>query len=275
VPIPEDLLWNYLIQISQGLKYLHDKRILHRDIKPQNIFLDKDDNVKIGDMGLGRILGPHSNFANTGVGTPLYFSPELCREQPYNHKSDIWSFGCLMYELSTFRPPFTASNQIALAKYVTRFSALTIRKIVSDQPLSLPRFYSMELQFLIFKMLEKDFTKRPDINLILNYSAVKIRIQKAKLRHKEIKLEEQYIHLERQLKMEHQIRMLELSEQEKKIRDREVELNEKEKKLIEWEKSLHSVKTPEKVDAKYFEENATRIVEDKFYLVIRFIELTL
>lgn len=67
------------------------------------------------------------------------------------------------------------------------------RKIVGEQPASLPKFYTMELQFLIFKMLEKDSTKRPDINLILNYSAVKIRIQKAKLRHKELKLQEQVI----------------------------------------------------------------------------------
>ena len=58
VPFKEEVVWNYLIQISQGLQYLHKNRILHRDIKPQNIFLDKDDNVKIGDMGLGRILGP-------------------------------------------------------------------------------------------------------------------------------------------------------------------------------------------------------------------------
>jgi len=118
VPFKEELLWNYLIQISQGLNYLHEKRILHRDLKPQNIFLDENENIKIGDMGLGRILGPQSNFAHTGVGTPLYFSPEICEEQPYNFKSDIWAFGCVMYELASFKPPFTAQNQIALAKYV-------------------------------------------------------------------------------------------------------------------------------------------------------------
>ena len=112
----EETLWNFLIQICQGLKYLHQKRILHRDIKPRNIFLDAHGNIKIGDMGLGRALGPQSVFAYTGVGTPLYFSPELCQEQPYNQKSDIWAFGCLMYELACLDPPFKASNQIALAK---------------------------------------------------------------------------------------------------------------------------------------------------------------
>ncbi|KAL0485619.1 hypothetical protein AKO1_011933, partial [Acrasis kona] len=209
-PIPEDLLWNYLIQISQGLKYLHDKRILHRDIKPQNIFLDHDNNVKIGDMGLGRILGPTSNFAHTGVGTPLYFSPELCREEPYNHKSDIWAFGCLMFELASFKPPFIASNQIALAK-----------KIVGETPQPLPKMYSMELQFLIFKMLEKDSSKRPDINQMLNYSTVRLRIQKAKLRHKELKLAEHLALTEKQLRLEYQNKteMLErrFAEKEKKL----------------------------------------------------------
>lgn len=67
--IPEETLWNYLIQICQGLKYLHDKRILHRDIKPKNIFLDEHDEVKIGDMGLGRVLGPQVRWSPHGVGT--------------------------------------------------------------------------------------------------------------------------------------------------------------------------------------------------------------
>ncbi len=108
-----------MIQISQGLKYLHDKRILHRDLKPQNIFLDEEDNIKIGDMGLGKILGPQTNYAYTAVGTPLYFSPQLCEEIPYDNKSDIWAFGCLMYELTSLRPPFVATNQLALAKFVS------------------------------------------------------------------------------------------------------------------------------------------------------------
>lgn len=140
-PFDEELLWNYLIQIANGLKYLNDKRILHRDIKPQNIFLDKNNNIKIGDMGLGKILGSQSNYAYTNCGTRLYFlwkftslalylSPELINEQPYNFKSDIWAFGCLMYELATFRPPFVASNQIALS-----------RKIMYEEPEKLPVCY--------------------------------------------------------------------------------------------------------------------------------------
>lgn len=62
------------------------------------------------------VLASQSVYAYTGVGTPLYFSPELCNEEPYNQKSDIWAFGCLVYELAALEPPFIASNQIALAK---------------------------------------------------------------------------------------------------------------------------------------------------------------
>lgn len=86
--MPESELWRYLLQLLEGLSYLHAERILHRDIKPANIFLDGDLNIKIGDLGLGRILGSKSLVARTGVGTPLYFSPELCMDQPYDEKSD-------------------------------------------------------------------------------------------------------------------------------------------------------------------------------------------
>jgi NIMA (never in mitosis gene a)-related kinase len=78
--------------------------------------LDENENIKIGDFGLGRALSSQSHFAYTGVGTPLYISPEMVQEQPYNEKSDIWALGCLMYELASKKPPFMASNQIALAK---------------------------------------------------------------------------------------------------------------------------------------------------------------
>jgi NIMA (never in mitosis gene a)-related kinase len=89
----EELAWDYLVQVARGLAHLHSLRILHRDLKPANIFRQTGGGVVIGDLGLGRVLGAHSDFARTGVGTPLYFSPELCQERPYNDKSDVWAFG--------------------------------------------------------------------------------------------------------------------------------------------------------------------------------------
>lgn len=90
-PLSESELWRYFLQLLSGLSYLHSQRILHRDLKPANIFLDRNLNIKIGDLGLGRILGSKSVVARTNLGTPLYFSPELCMDQPYDEKSDVWS----------------------------------------------------------------------------------------------------------------------------------------------------------------------------------------
>jgi NIMA (never in mitosis gene a)-related kinase len=85
-------------------------RILHRDLKPGNVFLDLNNNVKLGDFGLSKIMGQESVFAKTHVGTPYYMSPELIDGSPYNEKSDIWSAGCVIYELAALRAPFEATN---------------------------------------------------------------------------------------------------------------------------------------------------------------------
>lgn len=83
-------------------------KILHRDLKPGNIFLDTNSNVKIGDFGLARVMNGESQFAYTHVGTPYYMSPEQINDTKYNEQSDIWSLGCIIYELAALRPPFQA-----------------------------------------------------------------------------------------------------------------------------------------------------------------------
>ena len=83
--------------------------ILHRDMKPGNIFF-KDNKIKIGDLGVAKILDNIENFATSKVGTPYYLSPEVCEDRPYNNKSDIWSLGCILYELCTLKHPFEAKN---------------------------------------------------------------------------------------------------------------------------------------------------------------------
>jgi len=91
-----------------GMLYLHSNKILHRDIKTINMFLSKDNTIKIGDLGVAKMLNQTANMAHTVVGTPYYLSPELCEEKPYNNKSDIWSMGCCLYEMCTLKHPFEA-----------------------------------------------------------------------------------------------------------------------------------------------------------------------
>ena len=88
----EDDVWSLFLQILLGLYYIHSKHILHRDIKTANVFLCKGDKprVKIGDLGVARVMSSSTTFANTLIGTPYYLSPELCEDKPYNSKSDIW-----------------------------------------------------------------------------------------------------------------------------------------------------------------------------------------
>lgn len=92
-----------------GLEYIHGQKILHRDIKSMNVFLQNDE-IRIGDLGVAKVLSNTAAFAHTMVGTPYYLSPELCEEKPYNIKSDVWALGCVLYEMCTLRHPFDAHN---------------------------------------------------------------------------------------------------------------------------------------------------------------------
>ena len=105
-PIPEAQIWSIFTQALQGLKTLHDLGIVHRDLKTENIFLMKDRTVKIGDLNVSTVT--KTGMAYTQIGTPYYASPEIWKDLPYDSKSDIWSLGCVLYELLTLHPPFEA-----------------------------------------------------------------------------------------------------------------------------------------------------------------------
>lgn len=104
-------VWNFFTQICTGLSYMHSKRVMHRDLKPANVLINRDGTVKLGDLGLSAILSATSDNARSLVGTPYYMAPERLKEMEYNFTADIWSLGCLLYELVTLYPPFYEPNQ--------------------------------------------------------------------------------------------------------------------------------------------------------------------
>uniref|UniRef100_A0A3Q2CD91 Serine/threonine-protein kinase Nek2 n=1 Tax=Cyprinodon variegatus TaxID=28743 RepID=A0A3Q2CD91_CYPVA len=159
--LEEQFILRVMAQLSLALKECHRRSdgratVLHRDLKPANIFLDVKQNVKLGDFGLARILNHDTSFAKTFVGTPYYMSPEQINRMSYNEKSDIWSLGCLLYELCALSPPFTAYNQRELAE-----------KIRDGKFRRIPYRYSEELNTLLGKMLNLKDYLRPSVESIL------------------------------------------------------------------------------------------------------------
>ena len=165
-PINEDLIWILFIKITLGLAAIHKLKILHRDLKTLNIFLTKDLDVKIGDLGVAKILSHSGTFAKTLIGTPYYLSPELCEEKPYNDKSDIWALGCILYELCTFNHPFNAKSQGGL-----------ILKILEGEPDPIGNNYSSDLQNILYDLFQKSIDKRPSCKDLLKKNII---IEKSK-----------------------------------------------------------------------------------------------
>ena len=112
----ESEIWNYFAQMLIGLKALHDIKVCHRDIKCANIFLSMRGDVKLGDFNVSKVAKKGMLYTQTG--TPYYASPEVWKDRPYDTKSDIWSLGCVLYEMMTLRPPFKAADLRSLYKKV-------------------------------------------------------------------------------------------------------------------------------------------------------------
>ncbi|XP_066034423.1 serine/threonine-protein kinase Nek2 isoform X3 [Chamaea fasciata] len=166
--LDESFILRVLTQLTLALKECHRRSdggvTVHRDLKPANVFLDSKQNVKLGDFGLARILHHDTSFATTFVGTPYYMSPEQMNYMSYNEKSDIWSLGCLVYELCALSPPFTAYNQKDLAE-----------KIREGRFRRIPYRYSDELNDLLKEMLNvKDYC-RPSVENILQHPLIEER----------------------------------------------------------------------------------------------------
>jgi NIMA (never in mitosis gene a)-related kinase len=166
--IPENEVWSIMIQAVSGLKALHDKKIMHRDLKSANIFMSKKGEVKLGDLNVSKVV--KMGFLYTQTGTPYYASPEVWSEKPYEYKSDIWSLGCVIYEICALKPPFRAQSLEILYK--------TVLKGVYEP---IPSVYSKELQTLLGTLLHVDPKKRPSCETILSYPIVKKKIEMGNL----------------------------------------------------------------------------------------------
>ncbi len=118
--LEEDKILNWFTQICLAIKHCHDRKILHRDLKSQNIFLTKNGIIKLGDFGIAKVLSNTVEKAVTIVGTPYYLSPEIINNKPYSFKSDIWSLGVLLYEMCALKPPFNGANIHMLAMQIVR-----------------------------------------------------------------------------------------------------------------------------------------------------------
>ncbi|CAD8084523.1 unnamed protein product [Paramecium sonneborni] len=160
--VEETEIWKVLTQITIGVKMLHDNNILHRDLKLANVFIGKcpEGNIyKIGDLNISKVT--HGANAKTQAGTPYYASPEVWKGEQYSWPCDIWSIGCIIYELAAQQPPFRAADLQSLS-----------RRIQTGVYDSIPAKYSKDLSEVIKLMLQVNPRNRPSSDAILKNSLV-------------------------------------------------------------------------------------------------------
>ena len=160
----EKTIWSIFIQMVQGIKALHEKNIIHRDLKSANIFLMKTGICKLGDLNVSKEA--KTGLLKTQTGTPYFASPEVWSGKPYGLKSDIWSLGCILYQMTTLKMPFQGNN----------FKEV-YNNVLKCKYSSLPKMYSKDLDLIIKKLLQIDPDKRPSAKEILEEPIIKEKIK--------------------------------------------------------------------------------------------------
>ncbi|XP_058289698.1 serine/threonine-protein kinase Nek11 isoform X3 [Hylobates moloch] len=175
---PENQIIEWFIQLLLGVDYMHERRILHRDLKSKNIFL-KNNLLKIGDFGVSRLLMGSCDLATTLTGTPHYMSPEALKHQGCDTKSDIWSLACILYEMCCMTHAFAGSN----------FLSMVLKIVEGDTP-SLPERYPKELNAIMESMLNKNPSLRPSAIEILKIPYIDEQLQHLMCGYSEMTLED-------------------------------------------------------------------------------------
>jgi NIMA (never in mitosis gene a)-related kinase len=165
-PMSEQEMLTMFAQMVEAIDYLHKERILHRDLKTANIFLTKEGMVKLGDFGISKILSTSDQNAETVLGTPYYISPEICENRPYNTKSDIWSLGCILYEMACGKRTFEGTNLGALVNKIV----MGVFDPISSQ-------YSKGFRDLVTDMLKVDPGDRPSAEDLLVHRLPPLMVQ--------------------------------------------------------------------------------------------------
>jgi surface protein len=146
--IDEKIIKDIIIQICLGLKEIHKNKLIHRDLTPDNIFMDKNNKIKIGDFVVSKILTTTKNYTVSQVGKHHYFAPEIEKGEKYNNKVDIYALGCIIYELFTLNEYYNVKNE-----------NVTINT----------KIYNPKWQNLIDLTLNDDYNKRPNIDEVYDY----------------------------------------------------------------------------------------------------------
>ena len=160
-----ELILDWIAQLTLAIMTMHSKKILHRDLKSQNIFLRKN-KTKLGDFGISKELGTMSDYEQTNCGTPYFMAPEVVNHEPYGQKADIWGMGCVLYELATLNKPFIGDDLKAIFK-----------EILNSDFRPLPEDCDSSIKMLIICLLNKDPNKRPSVWDFANIKIIKERIR--------------------------------------------------------------------------------------------------
>ena len=160
----EKTIWSIFIQMVKGLNELHKRKIIHRDLKSANIFLMKNGICKLGDLNVAKVV--ENGLLRTQTGTPYFASPEIWEDKPYSFKSDIWSIGCILYQMAGLKMPFQGKN-IKEVYYNL--------KNINIPPL--PEIYSPDLMYMVKKLLKLNPDQRPSTQEILDDEIIKNRMK--------------------------------------------------------------------------------------------------